>query len=110
MTVSHVCGALFVHTNYLPLFRESILYYFFFNSNFNGYMFCLVLERLKDYLSFGGDLNAFYLCIYFHRRRSWKYYTKTLQTSGDTILKTRFVIFEILLQVKFYCSVMQFSI
>ena len=84
--------------------------FFFFNSNFNGYMFCLVLERLKDYLSFGGDLNAFYLCIYFHRRRSWKYYTKTLQTSGDTILKTRFVIFEILLQVKFYPSVMQFSI
>ena len=109
MTVSHVRRELFVHTNYLSLFRESILYGFF-NSNFNGYMFCLVLERLKDYLSFGGDLNAFYLCIYFHRRRSWKYYTKTLQTSGDTILKTRFVIFEILLQVKFYPSVMQFSI
>ena len=72
-------------------------------------MFCLVLERLKDYLSFGGDLNAFYLYI-FHRRRSWKYYTKTLQTSGDTILKTRFVIFEILLQVKFYPSLMQFLI
>ena len=83
---------------------------FFFCSNFNGYMFCLFLERLQDYLSFGGDLNAFYLCIYFHRRRSWKYYTKTLQTSGDTILKTRFVIFEIPLQVKFYPSVMQFSI
>ena len=83
---------------------------FFFYSNFNGYMFCLVLERLKDYLYFGGDLNAFYLCIYFHRRRSWKYYTKTLQTSGDTILKTRFVIFEILLQVKFYPSLMQFLI
>ena len=82
----------------------------FFYYNLNGYMFCLVLERLKDYLSFGGDLNAFYLCTYFHRRRSWKYYTKTLQTSGDTILKTGFVIFEILLQVKFYPSLMQFSI
>ena len=108
MTVSHVRRELFVHTNYLSLFRESILYFFFFTLILM--VICLVLERLKDYLSFGGDLNAFYLCIYFHRRRSWKYYTKTLQTSGDTILKTRFVIFEILLQVKFYPSVMQFSI
>ena len=98
----------YIRTTYR--YSESRYFTIFFYSYFNGYMFCLVLERLKDYLSFGGDLNAFYLCIYFHRRRSWKYYTKTLQTSGDTILKTRFVILEILLQVKFYPSVMQFSI
>ena len=98
----------YIRTTYR--YSESRYFTVFFNSNFNGYMFCLVLERLKDYSSFGGDLNAFYLCIYFHRRRSWKYYTKTLQTSGDTILKTRFVIFEILLQVKFYPSLMQFLI
>ena len=27
-------------------------------------MLCLVLERLKDYFSFGEDLNAFYFYIY----------------------------------------------